>query len=151
MKRKILVILLAVIFSAGIALPTLAATPSTNAALSPRQLVLSQLNYEEIDAVNGAVVNFTSTNQAWVDKLHLKYDSMPKHSRIYRLNSAKIEIDLVKTDNGIQAIITVLSSGNANYQNVVDKIHTEFATGRSAIHNFMKMKMFLKTHFNWAI
>lgn len=148
MKSKIILGLIMVIFGATLALPTLAAETATTPALTPVQYLKSQLTYEAINAVNGVVVNLGSTNPNWVAKMHEKYDNLPKTSKKYFDN--QIEIDLLKTDNGIQAIITVLHPAGSNYQSLVEKTQQKFASLGSAAENFLKFRFFLKNGFSWS-
>lgn len=149
MKSKIIIALLTMIFGATVALPTLAAEPTSDQAMTSKQYVRSQLSYEVINAVNGVVVNVNSSNPNWVNKLHEKYDSLPKTSKKYFDN--QIEVDLLKTTNGIQAIITVLHPSGSNYQNLVQKVQAKFASAQHAGYSIIKVRLFLKNHLGWAI
>jgi len=149
MKREIFLALLTMIFGATIALPTLAAEPTSDQVMTSKQYVRSQLSYEVINAVNGVVVNINSSNPNWVNKLHEKYDSLPKTSKKYFDN--QIEVDLLKTTTGIQAIITVLRPSGSNYQSLVQKVQAKFASGQHAGYSILKIRYFLKNHLGWAL
>ena len=151
MKRKIFLALLTMIFGASLALPALATTSDTSQP-SPKKVwtwITSQINYEAINATNGAVVNLTSTNPNWVDKLHEKYDSLPRHTIF--LVDGQIEADLIKIDNGIQLLLTVLHPAGDNYQGLIQKIQNLVNSPKPTYGHIIKTMMFLKNHFSWAL
>lgn len=148
MKSKLILVILTVILGAAFALPSLAATNEVSYP-SLRELIKTNANYEVINAVNGAIVNITSTNPNWIEKMHQKYDGLSKTSVIIAHN--QIEIDLIKIDDGIQMLITVLHPAGANYQNLVEKVQSQANSPKPPFLFLVKTGTFLKNHFGWGL
>lgn len=144
MKKTLILGSLVIVFGFILASPTQAAE-STNDALTLRTLIHENVDYEATNIPGGAVINLTSTNPNWVEKLWEKYDSLPKTSKY--IVDDQIFVGLYKIDGGIQFETYAINPESTNYENLEEKIQKRAANPKANFYRIMKTRLFLKNHF----